>query len=95
MKKVRLIKPKQTKFSREYQLQVGNFIIVQGDIIKIEGEHGGKFKFDAVVTNTENSKVWVDCFEVHKKSMGAYRSYATDRVKRIPTKRGKQKKNVD
>jgi len=95
MKKVRSVKPEITKFSREYVLQVGNFTIAQGDIIKIEGEHGGKFKFDAVVTNTENGRVWVDCFDVHKKSMGAYRSYSIDRVKRIPTKRGKQKKNVD
>jgi hypothetical protein len=95
MKKVKSIKPAQTKFTREYQLQVGNFTIVQGDIIKIEGEHGGKFKFDAVVTNTENGKVWVDCFDVHKKSLGGYRSYAPERVKRIPTKRGKRKKNVD
>jgi hypothetical protein len=95
MKKVKLIKPQQTKFSREYQLQIGNFTITQGDIIKIDGEHGGKFKFSAVVTNTENGKVWVDCFDVHKKSMGAYRSYSIDRVKRIPTKRGKQKKNVN
>jgi hypothetical protein len=95
MKKVKSIKPQETKFSREYALQVGNFTIAQGDIIKIEGEHGGKFKFDSVVTNTENGKVWVDCFDVHKKSMGAYRSYSIDRVKRIPTKRGKRKKNVD
>ena len=95
MKKVKSIKPGVTKFSREYALQVGNFTIVQGDIIKIEGEHGGKFKFHSLVTNTDNGKVWVDCFDVHKKSMGAYRSYSIDRVKRIPTKRGKQKKNVD
>ena len=95
MKKVRSVKPQETKFSRVYELQVGNFTIVQGDIIKIEGEHGGKFKFDSLVTNTDNGKVWVDCFDVHKKSMGAYRSYSPDRVKRIPTKRGKRKKNVD
>ena len=95
MKKVKSIKPQQTKFSREYQLQVGNFTIVQGDIIKIEGEHGSKFKFDAVVTNTENGKVWVDCFDMHKKSLGGFRSFLPERVKRIPTKRGKRKKNVD
>jgi hypothetical protein len=95
MKKVRSIKPQATKFHRDYELQVGNFTIVPGDIIKIEGEHGGKFKFDSVVTNTENGLVWVDCFEVYKTSLGTWRSFAPERVKRIPTKRGRRKKNVD
>lgn len=95
MKKVKSIKPQATKFHRDYELQVGNFTIVAGDIIKIEGEHGGKFKFASVVTNTENGLVWVDCFEVHKSSMGTWRSFAPERVKRIPTKRGRRKKNVN
>jgi len=95
MKKVKSIKPQVTKFQREYELKVGNFTIVPGDIIKIEGEHGGKFKFASVVTNTENGLVWVDCFEVHKASIGTWRSFAPERVKRIPTKRGRRKKNVD
>jgi len=95
MKKVKSIKPQTTKFHRDYELQVGNFTIVPGDIIKIEGEHGGKFKFDSVVTNTENGLVWVDCFEVYKTSLGTWRSFAPERVKRIPTKRGRRKKNVD
>ncbi len=95
MKKVKNIKPQATKFQREYELKIGNFTIVPGDIIKIEGEHGGKFKFASVVTNTENGLVWVDCFEVHKASIGTWRSFAPERVKRIPTKRGRRKKNVD
>jgi hypothetical protein len=95
MKKVRSIKPQETKFSREYELQVGTFTISKGDIIKIEGEHGVRFKFDAVVTNTENGKIWVDCFEMQKSTATAWRSFDPERVKRIPTKRGKQKKNVD
>jgi hypothetical protein len=95
MKKVKSIKPQVTKFQREYELKIGNFTIVPGDIIKIEGEHGGKFKFSSVVTNTENGLVWVDCFEVHKASIGTWRSFAPERVRRIPTKRGRRKKNVD
>lgn len=95
MKKVKTVKHAQTKFSREYELKIGNFIIAAGDIIKIEGEHGGKFKFHSLVTNTENGLVWVDCFELHKASMGAWRSFAPERVKRIPTKRGRRKKNVN
>jgi phage terminase large subunit-like protein len=93
MKKVKATKPQTTKFAREYELQVGKFIVAKGDIIKIDGEHGGKFRFESLTTNTENGKVWVDCFEIHKKSVGAFRSFTPDRVKRVPTKRGK--KNVD
>jgi hypothetical protein len=89
------VTPPPTKFSRVYELQVGTFTIVKGDIIKIQEEHGSKFKFDSVVTNTENGKTWVDCFEMHKNQTGNFRSFAIDRVKRIPTRRGKRKKNVD
>jgi hypothetical protein len=95
MKKVKSVKPQNTKFVREYKLEVGNFVINQGDIIKIDGMHGDKFKFDCVVTNTENGLVWIDCFEMQKSSTGVFRSYALERVKRIPTRRGRQKKNVN
>lgn len=89
-------KPAPTKFSRVYELQIGTFTIVKGDIIKIQDEHGRKFKFDSVVTNTENGKTWVDCFEMHKTVTGNYCSFAIERVKRIPARRGKRvKKNVD
>jgi hypothetical protein len=88
-------KPAPTKFSRVYELQVGTFTIVKGDIIKIQDEHGRKFKFDSVVTNTETGATWVDCFEMQKASSGQYCSFSIDRVKRIPTRRGKRKKNVN
>ena len=87
--------PPPTKFSRVYELQVGTFTIVKGDIIKIQDEHGRKFKFDSVVTNTETGAIWVDCFEMQKGATGQYSSFAIERVKRIPTRRGKRKKNVD
>jgi hypothetical protein len=38
MKKVRSVKPQETKFSRVYELQVGNFSFVQADINRIQGE---------------------------------------------------------
>jgi hypothetical protein len=83
-----------TKFSRVYELEVGNFTIVKGDIIKIQDEHGRKFKFDSVVTNTETGATWVDCFEMQKATSGQYCSFAIDRVKRIPARRGRRKKSV-
>jgi hypothetical protein len=84
-----------TKFSRVNELQVGTFTIVKGDIIKIQDEHGRKFKFDSVVTNTETGAMWIDCFEVQKATAGQYCSFAIERVKRIPARRGKRKKRVD
>ena len=91
----RKTKPAPTKFSRVYELQVGTFTIVKGDIIKIQDEHGRKFKFDSVVTNTETGAMWIDCFEVQKATSGQYCSFAIERVKRIPARRGKRKKIVD
>ena len=84
-----------TKFSRVYDLEIGNFTISNGDLIKIQGEHGMRFKFHSLTTNTETGVTWVDCFEVHKRAgAGCFRSFRVDRVKRIPTKRGRRKKNV-
>lgn len=80
----------ETKFSREYSIEVDGFTIVQGDIIKIHGEHGLKFKFFAFVTNTETGAQWVDCLEMDRSTPGAMRSFYLERVKRIPKKRGKR-----
>jgi hypothetical protein len=88
-------KPAPTKFSRVYELQVGTFTIVKGDIIKIQDEHGRKFKFDSVVTNIETGATWIDCFEMQKATSGQYCSFAIERVKRIPARRGRRKKIVD
>lgn len=95
MKKVKSVKQTETKFSREYDIEVGNFTVTKGDIIKIDGEHGVRFMFDSLVTNTETGNVWVDCFEMQKAKPSIWRSFALDRVKRIPTKRGRRKKNVN
>jgi hypothetical protein len=73
---------------------VNGFEVVRGDIIKVSGEYGLKFKFDAVVTNTETGSVWVDCFEIFRGQSHSYRSFALDKVKRIPQKGKRAKKNV-
>ena len=59
-------------FTREYEFQLGQFTIVRGDIIKIEGEHGVKFKFDAIVTDPRTGSMWVDCFELEKGLVSRY-----------------------
>lgn len=83
----------ETIFSREYELQIDNFLIVKGDIIKVRGEYGTKFKFHSLVTNNTTGSQWVDCFEIQKGAASAYRSFKIDRIKRIPTKRGRRNVN--
>ncbi len=78
-------------FNRVYELQVGNFIIARGDIIKIDGERGSKFKFDALVTDPRTGSTWVDCFEIERGIVSRFRSFAVEKVKRIP----KRRKRVD
>lgn len=69
------------------------FKILAGDLIKIKGEYGIKFKFQAHVTNTETGATWIDCFETYRGAAGSFRSFHTDRLKRIP-QRGKRGKRV-
>ncbi len=83
-----------SKFTRESSMLVNGFEVVRGDIIKVSGEYGLKFKFDAVVTNTETGSVWVDCFEMFRGQSHSYRSFALDKIKRIPQKGKRAKKNV-
>lgn len=82
------------KFERQESVLIDGFEISRGDIIKVKDEHGGKFKFDYLVTNVETGAVWVDCFEIINKVPSVFRSFKVDRVKRIPT-RGKRSKRVN
>jgi hypothetical protein len=80
-------------FVRVPEITIGNRTIVAGDVIKIEGEHGGRFKFHSLVTNTETGVQWIDCFELHKTIVSVWRSFRSDRIKPIPIKRGKRNVN--
>lgn len=81
------------KFHREDSLLLDGFQISHGDFFKVRGEHGGKFKFHSFVTNTETGAQWVDCFEVISGMTSIFRSFKTDRIKRIPN-RGRRAKRV-
>ncbi len=69
------------------------FQVSRGDLIKVRGEYGVKFKFWSLTTNQNSGSVWIDCFEVFRGQAGAFRSFNPDRVKRIPQK-GKRSKRV-
>jgi hypothetical protein len=84
---------RETKFEKTYQLDVNGRIVLSGEIIKISGEHGARFKFISLVTNKETGSSWIDCFEMDKTMASAWRSFKVDRVKLMPIKRGK--KSVD
>jgi hypothetical protein len=81
------------KFAREDKMVIDGFEIVRGDIIKVVGQYGLKFKFDSFVTNTETGATWIDCFEVFRNTPSACRSFKPEMVKRVP-QRGKRAKRV-
>ena len=77
------------------------FTIERGDLFKVKGknsfgigEWGLTFKFDHLVTNTENGKVYVECFEMFRGKAGVMRAFPIDRIKRIPKKRSKRVRNT-
>jgi hypothetical protein len=91
-RKVNTSEPIVTNFSRVYEMEYGNFTIEKGDLIKISGEYGTKFKFLSITTNITTGATWVDCIETYRGQPGAFRSFAIDRVRRIPKKRTRKAK---
>jgi hypothetical protein len=91
--KRRLAPVQETKFEKVKEMQIGNRVLVSGEVIKIAGEYGSKFKFDSLVTNKETGAQWVDCFELSKGVVSGWRSFKSDRIKLMPIKRGR--KNVN
>lgn len=90
MKKKTQAEIPENKFEKISEVTVDGFIVSKGDLIKVRGEYGLRFKFDSLTTNTENGSQWIDCFEVHRGQSGAFRSFTSDRIKRIPKKRKKK-----
>lgn len=86
-------KIKDTIFLHVPEITVNNRVINRGDVIKIDGEHGKKFKFQSLVTNTETGAKWIDCFEIQKNVFAGWRSFEPDRIKLIPIKRGRRNVN--
>jgi hypothetical protein len=80
------------KFSRENSAVLDGFEIFYGDLIKVRGEYGARFKFHSFVTNVETGAQWVDCFEIISGTPSIYRSFKLDRVKRIPIRRKRAKR---
>lgn len=78
----------------EPYMEVDGFPINAGDIIKVKGEYGTKFKFVGITTNKETGSQWVDCFEIFRGKAQQFRAFKEDRIKRVP-QRGKRAKRVN
>jgi hypothetical protein len=74
------------------RMESNGFEILAGDIIKISGEYGARFKFVGVTTNEKTGATWVDCFEIIGTVPSVFRSFKEDRVKRIPKKKRRAKR---
>jgi hypothetical protein len=80
-------------FVTEPHMELNGFPIEYGEVIKVHGEWGSKFKFVGVTTNTLTGSSWIDCFEIIGGVPSVFRSFKHDRIKRIP-KRGTRAKRV-
>lgn len=83
-----------SKFLREPETSIDGFKVSQGDILKVKGEYGSKFKFHGLTTNLETGEQWIDCFEIVRGQVAALRSFKPDRIKRVP-KKGMRAKRVN
>ena len=79
------------EFSREYEAVLPNGKkIIAGEIIKITGEYGTRFRFDSLTTNVATGVFWVECRELYKGQIGAFRAFYIERVKKLPVRRKKR-----
>jgi hypothetical protein len=83
----------ETKFETEESFDLDGFRINAGDIIKVKGEYGSKFKVRGLTTNTETGAQWVDTFELIRGVSSQFRAFKLDRIKRVPN-RGRRAKRV-
>jgi hypothetical protein len=82
------------KFAKQDYLVLDGFEIRSGDLFKVRGEYGARFKFQFLVTNIETGAQWVDCFEVISGTPSIYRSFKTDKIKRIPIRKKRAKRVI-
>jgi hypothetical protein len=85
---------KPTYFETIPYMNVQGFEINAGDIIKVHGQHGSKFKFIGVTKNNLTGSQWVDCFEIVGGVSSVFRSFSEDKIKRVPTKNRRRKRVV-
>lgn len=86
-RKITQAKPENPKFYREDKVLLPDgFEVVRGEIFRVRKEHGTRFKFHSLVTNTETGSQWVDCFEMFRGATGSMRAFRIEEIKRIPVR---------
>ena len=95
MKKKILISPNSQLFKREnsYTLADGK-VVKRGQVIRISGEHGSRFRFHSYVTHTVSGAEWIDCFELQRGVSSGWRSFRPERIKVIPIRKRRNKKKA-
>jgi hypothetical protein len=88
----KIVSPMGHLYSRsdEYVLDSGR-VISKGEVIKIDGIWGVRFKFKEFVTRTDTGKQWIDCYELEKGLSCGLRSFYPERIKPLSKKRNKKK----
>jgi hypothetical protein len=86
--------PLQQMYTRtpEYTLESGR-IISEGEVIKIDGVWGTKFSFKEHVVRDDIGKQWIDCYELEKGIKCGLRSFYPERIKPIPIRKRRKRKN--
>jgi hypothetical protein len=77
---------------KDYVLDTGR-IISEGEIIKINGVWGTKFRFKEHVIRTDNGKQWIDCYELEKGVNCGLRSFYPERIKPMPIRKRRRRKS--
>jgi hypothetical protein len=92
-RKKKVVSPNEHLYDRtpEYTLENGRKIS-EGEVIKISGIWGTKFKFKEHVIRTDNGKEWIDCYELEKGVNCGLRSFYPEKIKPIPTRKRRNKK---
>ena len=72
----------------------GGRVVESGEVIKIDGEWGSKFKFKEHVVRIDSGTEWIDCFQIIGGQLSGWRSFKPDRIKPMKKSRRKTKKAV-
>jgi hypothetical protein len=94
MPRKKIAEAKPFNFETIPNITIDGFNINYGDIIKVAGQHGSKFKFIGLTTNTLTGSKWIDCLEIINGVASVFRSFKKEKIKRIPSKRGRRRKVV-
>jgi hypothetical protein len=93
-RKKKVVSPLEHLYNRtpEYTLESGR-TVSEGEVIKIDGVWGTKFKFKEHVIRTDNGKQWIDCYELEKGVNCGLRSFYPERIKPMPIRKRRKRKS--